>query len=677
MKNDDETDMAAQPTLQGAGRTNRMPKDVYEQRPGRINRLPKDVYDLIAAGEVITSPVSVVKELVENSIDAGADRVSVSVAQGGMASIRVGDNGAGIHADDLELAFTAHSTSKLRTADDLYAVSSLGFRGEALPSIAAVSEVRMITAGKTDGQGREILIRGGEVLKNIPAGTPGGTDVMVRELFYNIPARKKHMSGARSEVRKITDYVSRMAIRYPGIAFKYEVDGTVLFSTRGGGDQLSAIMTVFGTSLRSVVLPVSGEFFKGYISGANGLRGRRSHQIFFVNGRLINNKALTVALEDGYAEFLEKGKYPQAIIEITADPSEIDINIHPSKDDVRFLDPAKFLNDITENVRNTLISKTSIPSVKGWKNKRDTAFDFAENPAGGGEGMGHATYEDEGQYFSLPTDRGETGDGEAFGVVDLNEFLSAPGGQDPPSRPYAAPSGTGSAEPDKTFDIASAVGVAEQEQLEYSREAGHTAFPDAPDTGSFLIDRLEVKAVLFATYLLAANGEEVYIIDQHAAHERVNYERLMAQLEAREPSAQALLIPYTFTPSAMALDSIEGNMDLLAELGYEISEFGTGTFAVHAIPADMDQGEAVSILHEIVDGGARHADVIKDRKAVERLIMRACKSSVKANDLLPAEAYESLLEQLAKCRNPYTCPHGRPVFLKLSKSALESLFKRA
>ncbi|MDR3304832.1 MAG: DNA mismatch repair endonuclease MutL, partial [Clostridiales Family XIII bacterium] len=351
----------------------------------RIKQLPRQVYDLIAAGEVVTSPLSAAKELVENAVDAGASRIWAEIEEGGIALIRVSDDGTGIEPKDLPLAFAPHATSKINDADDLGRIATLGFRGEALASIAAVAEVEMVTktAGSESAAGSRIQIRGGEALKIEKIGADMGTTVTVSDLFFNIPARLKHLNAPRSEGAKIVDYLSRMAISYPNIAFRLISNGTVLFATRGAGDRLAAITTVYGTGVAAFLIGVTGVdsdlgmSLEGYIAGPNGLRKSRKGQVLFVNGRSVKNPAIDAAIDRAYKEFAEPGRFPFTFLFLKVNPADVDVNVHPAKNEIAFADAAMAGEFVEKTIRAALVSERSVPtlSLRGRGRRRAGADD--------------------------------------------------------------------------------------------------------------------------------------------------------------------------------------------------------------------------------------------------------------------------------------------------------------
>ncbi|MDR1815439.1 MAG: DNA mismatch repair endonuclease MutL [Clostridiales Family XIII bacterium] len=683
-------------------------------RDRRIRQLPREVYDLIAAGEVVTAPLSVVKELVENSIDAGATRIVVEIEEGGISLIRVSDNGCGIASADLPLAFAPHATSKISVAEDLSQIFTLGFRGEALASIATVARVTLVTKAANapaGSPGVRVTVAGGIEESSEPAGAETGTSVTVADLFFNLPARRKHLNAARSEAAKVVDFCSRMAVCYTEIAFRLVSNGTVLFATRGNGDRLAAITTVYGTGVAAALVAVDAEDAKaggrmpplrlgaldasagmrlsGYVSDPTGLRKSRRGQVLFVNGRSVRNAAVDAAIDRAYREFAEPGRFPVSFLFLSVDPTAVDVNVHPAKSEVTFFDAAAVGDFIEAAVRGALASERGIPRLRlpGRKGAADRTFRMGDGtapapesalPRGGSEDEGadaRAVADGDNGIGRVATDGGHGAQVASLDVGALLSFRETPvefgGARDSARGSDAAafPASAASVE-------APAVGF-----LEPPETVTNAAAEPAP--AALAIDRLRVLASLFATYLLAADGDSFYIIDQHAAHERVNYEKFLRGVREKEPQRQALLTPYLFTAPASAHADFERLLPQLARLGYEIDEFGDdGTYAARTFPAFLSHAEGAAFLTELL--GEADAYSLKknptpaDNAALtERLILRACKTSVKANDALTEPETAQLLNDLQNCENPYTCPHGRPVFLKLTKSDIERLFKRA
>ena len=632
----------------------------------RIKQLTKEVYDLIAAGEVVLGPVSVVKELVENSLDAGATRIIVEIAEGGITRIRVSDNGSGIMPEDIELAFAPHATSKLSSAEDLTHIETLGFRGEALASIAAVSSVTMVTRAVGAGSGIRAESKGGSPLRFEPAGADAGTDVAVEQLFFNIPARKKSLGDVRSEGRKVIEYISKASVCREDVAFRMISDGALVFSTLGNGDRFASIAAVYGSKAAENLVPLSAAGpdmrLEGYISGVTGLRRNRKGQHFFVNERPVTNSAVESAVSRAYREFAEPGRFPVVFLFLHVDPDTVDVNVHPAKSEVSFFEPENVERFVSETILAVLLSGKTIPKLKKYNTgTSDSAFKLSSL-----------------EYNSSAGDSFQTtsgGTGEKVDLVDINDLLSMGKSSTNSSNIHYG----------KVFQHVDVVDhKILQSPIQKSQNPAGTGlgFSDNTDLHyekTLKIQDLSVIASVFATYIIATDGVTVFFIDQHAAHERINFERFREDFFKGEAALQVLLTPYMFTPPA-TLNDLSKYLDFYQKLGYEIDEFGENTWAARTFPAFISHEEGEAFLLESLEaidseGGFDPAEL--NQAALERIMMRACKASVKANRELSAKETDALLKALAKCDNPYTCPHGRPVFVKMTKDDIERLFKRA
>ena len=591
----------------------------------QIEALASDVSDKIAAGEVVERPLSIVKELLENSIDAGATSITVETVKGGKEYIRVTDNGCGIPKDQLELAFMRYATSKLRTAEDLSAVDTLGFRGEALASIASVSRTELISRPASEKLGARITIAASNILSIEDAACEDGTTIIVRDLFFNVPARLKFLKPDNTESALITDYVSKMAIAYPGVRIRLISNGTTLFSSPGKGSLKQALMTVYSPKLCSSLLELAreedGMRLTGYISSPTYSERNRRRQIFFVNGRLIKSKLLENAVAKAYSDKLFEGQYPAVFLFLDIDPYELDVNIHPHKTEVRFYREGPVSDLIVNAIRRTLLDPRSLELKAPVYEPVNTA------PADAAA----AAEEVEKVYLSLPEEA------PAAFSSEKASFFSG-------------------------FRKESEREVQVQEEIfEYNTDR------------RLIFSSLDYIGEIFATYLLFKDESGLYIMDQHAAHERVMYEKLLKSFNKEETASQQLIVPMIKELGISEAQAAAEAAVLLNEMGFEIREFGPTAYAVSAVPGFMDMAEAESFIDEFFDACSEGRSV-QARK--EQITMRACKSAVKAHDRLSFEEIRQLLSDLDRCENPFSCPHGRPVFLKYSEYELERLFKR-
>ena len=602
-----------------------------------IKILDKHIADKIAAGEVIDRPVSIVKELVENAVDAGASSITVQIKDGGRTYIRVTDNGCGIPADEVETAFRRHATSKIATEADLDCIETLGFRGEALASICAVSRVELITKTADAKAGRRVVVESSQVLENSATGCPDGTTVTVRDLFFNVPARYKFLATDASEARKVIDFVSRIALSYPDIRFSMINGSSRVFTTSGKGNILANIISIYGKDIGEGLIPVEksegGFTLKAHVSSPDKTLPSRSRQIFCVNGRIIASSVLEKALDRAYAERMFKGRFPIAFIFLAMPAEKLDVNIHPTKRQIRFDKNSEVEDFVAEAIRTALNGEKAVPEItKNDGFVKDESF----------------TYKPE---ISKPSAE------QAVIPVDYKEQIDETDDQ-------------------KQVDIKSFLTTKRQEAVETEKI---TEMPDpVPEQVNrpFDFEDLTVIGAVFNTYILAQDDENFYMIDQHAAHERVFYEKLMDQYNASEKFSQQMLMPLSFSVSSDVSATEDAWIDDVRAMGYDIEFFGNNTYIVREIPAFMEMGEAEDFLKDLFSEFSEKPD-LTDGSTLDKIITRSCKSAVKGGDVLDSSEISALMDQLRACINPFSCPHGRPTFIRMTKYELERMFKRA
>ena len=602
-----------------------------------IKILDKHIADKIAAGEVIDRPVSIVKELVENAVDAGASSITVQIKDGGRTYIRVTDNGCGIPADEVETAFRRHATSKIATEADLDCIETLGFRGEALASICAVSRVELITKTADAKAGRRVVVESSQVLENSATGCPDGTTVTVRDLFFNVPARYKFLATDASEARKVIDFVSRIALSYPDIRFSMINGSSRVFTTSGKGNILANIISIYGKDIGEGLIPVEksegGFTLKAHVSSPDKTLPSRSRQIFCVNGRIIASSVLEKALDRAYAERMFKGRFPIAFIFLAMPAEKLDVNIHPTKRQIRFDKNSEVEDFVAEAIRTALKGEKAVPEItKNDGFVKDESF----------------TYKPE---ISKPSAE------QTVIPVDYKEQIDETDDQE-------------------QVDIKSFLTTKRQEAVETEKI---TEMPDpVPEQVNrpFDFEDLTVIGAVFNTYILAQDDENFYMIDQHAAHERVFYEKLMDQYNASEKFSQQMLMPLSFSVSSDVSATEDAWIDDVRAMGYDIEFFGNNTYIVREIPAFMEMGEAEDFLKDLFSEFSEKPD-LTDRSTLDKIITRSCKSAVKGGDVLDSSEISALMDQLRACRNPFSCPHGRPTFIRMTKYELERMFKRA
>ena len=603
-----------------------------------INLLPEEVSEKIAAGEVVDRPLSIVKELVENSIDAGSDNIVVEIKNGGKTYIRVTDNGAGIPAKDVGKAFQRHATSKIRSTADLDRIRTLGFRGEALTSIAAVSKVEIITKTVADKAGIRMVLEGGKTLEESPVGCSDGTTIIVTDLFYNTPARLKFMKTDGAEGSLIIDFVSKMALAYPDIRFRMISNGTVLFSTRGKGGVHSNILTIYSKQIGDRLIEIDetdGDYrVQAFISPPDTTRPNRRGQVYFVNGRSVSNRILETAVSAAYQERIAQGRCPLIYLFLTVPPDRVDVNIHPNKREVRFDDNDRVSRFVTNALNQGLQTRAGLPSLQ-------IKDPFREK-----------TKVESAQEKPVVIDVSDA-------QVDIKSILSTIRDEQKVSDREVSDN--------RVFTI-------EDEEADYRSTVYDTPADDHRNT--LRLDELQPLGSIFATYILAVDEEHFYLIDQHAAHERVFYEKLLSQFQQEEKNTQLLLTPTILETTPAIANSTDLWIDQLLKMGFSIEPFGVKAFRIKGIPSFMELNQAMSFLDGFM-GDIETAGPVMDEKKLGKIITSACKSAVKANDALTMEEIRRLLKDLSEAKNPLSCPHGRPTILMLSAQDIERLFKRA
>ncbi|MEW9698863.1 DNA mismatch repair endonuclease MutL [Paenibacillus sp. SI8] len=680
---------------------------------GKIQLLSEHIANQIAAGEVVERPSSVVKELVENSVDAGSTRIDVTIEEGGLQLIRAADNGSGMALEDCELAFQRHATSKIATSKDLFAIRTLGFRGEALPSIASVSRLDCVTSSTSDGLGRKISIEGGTIRAVEETAASRGTEVTVKELFYNTPARLKYMKTIQTELGHISDYIYRLALAHPGIAFSLKHNGNLLLQTLGNGDLLQVIAGIYGTAVGKQMLPVQVESLDytmtGFIAKPEMTRANRGGISTIVNGRYVRNFALNQALLQGYHTLLPINRFPVAVLHIVMDPSLVDVNVHPAKLEVRFSKEAELTALIEDEVKKMLGKQVLIPqgakpaAPKGAYIQEQLELTRSVESGPIAQQSGSEINASQGTPASAPafTDAAvlsaEVHRADSFNNAQVKEAVppyrttlnTASGTVEPSYRsPYTenprssqtSPSArAGSASQTNAYTSGGSRPLSMQQQRK-ANEAFMELLPqvevgDAPKLPSF--PRLDPIGQMHGTYLVAQNEDGLYLIDQHAAHERINYEYYYERFGNPAEASQELLVPITleFTPAEAAV--IADKLSLFESAGVFMEAFGGNTFLVRAHPHWFPGGEEKDIVEEMCEW------VLTEKKAVDiaklrekAAIMCSCKASIKANQGLSVMEMETLIDRLAGCRNPYTCPHGRPIVVSFTTYELEKMFKR-
>ena len=636
----------------------------------KILQLSTHVANLIAAGEVVERPASVVKELLENAVDAGATQVSVEIRDGGMTFLRVTDNGCGMAPEDAKTAFLRHATSKLRTADDLAAISTMGFRGEALAAIASVSRIDLMTKTADQLTGTSLTLEAGNVTEESEAGCPNGTTIIVRDLFFNTPARMKFMKSDTVEGSRVTAAVQLQALAHPEVAFRFLRDGKEVLSTPGTGDLEAAVYCVYGRETGAMVAVDSTweqYTLTGYTSKPTNARPSRSLQTFFVNGRPVRSKLLIAALEEAYRNQLMIGKFPSCVLHLTLPANAVDVNVHPAKTEVKFLNEKAVFDCIHYGILGALNKAADRPDMRF---KQSPAPEKKPEPAPAAKPQGkqdtffRTMTATEFKQFStavrdMPQPKPAAAIATAAAVeraasLQVREAVAVPAPAKPP-QPLSAPALPPLPEP-------APIPVAEPEMQQQE-----LTMPDAPSW--------RMVGELYQSYILVEQGEDAYLIDKHAAHERILFEKLKANQETI--SSQSLLCPVTCRVSPDEAAALLGNQTLIEELGFQIEEFGDNTVLIRQIPMDLSPDSACDALAalaaDLMNGRRESRSSIRD----ELLHTVACKAAIKAGWKTDDAELHALARQVMENDSLKHCPHGRPICISLSKKNLEKQFKRS
>ncbi len=609
---------------------------------GKITILDEHIANQIAAGEVVERPASIVKELVENSIDAGSTKIEIEIEEGGLTSIRVADNGDGLEEDDVEKAFLRHATSKIKTGNDLFRITTLGFRGEALPSIAAVSRLTLRTSTTQNGQGLEVYLEAGNLKKKQAIAFNKGTEIIIRDIFFNTPARLKYLKALQTEIGHIIDYVNRLSLSYPYIAFTLIHNNRPLLRTNGDRELLHVITAIYGASVAKSMIKLEEEDkdFKisGYISRPEITRANKNHISLFVNGRFIKHYLLTQAIIKGFDTLLMVNRFPIAVINIELDPSLIDVNVHPAKLEVRFSKEQELMKLLEQTIRSYLheqnfvrqIDLNSIATKKEKVKVEQSSINFYRNH----------------QHTNYPKQ-----------IVD--QFIPQPSEQ-----PIASLSSMQQSieEEKKNFLV--------EEDL-YDENINSIEANSADR-----LPMLEPVSQFNGTYIVAQGEAGLYLIDQHAAHERINYEKNLNRMNEEVRTSQELLVPITLDyPKSEAL-LIHKNLEILQNNGLEIEPFGQNSFIIRAMPQWIPANEELFYIDRIIQQVLEHGEINMELLRKDLIASTSCKTSIKANHYLSKKEMEILLEDLRKTDNPFSCPHGRPIVIHFSLREIEKMFKR-
>ncbi|ALM56906.1 DNA mismatch repair endonuclease MutL [Staphylococcus equorum] len=646
---------------------------------GKIKELQTSLANKIAAGEVVERPGSVVKELLENAIDAQATEINIEVEQSGVASIRVVDNGTGIHIEDLGLVFHRHATSKLDADDDLFHIRTLGFRGEALASISSVSKVTLKTC--TDNQeGQEIYVENGEILNQKPAKAKQGTDILVESLFYNTPARLKYIKSLYTELGKITDIVNRMAMSHPDIRISLISDGRTILKTNGSGRTNEVMAEIYGMKVAKDLVHITGETsdyrLEGYVAKPEHSRSNKHYISIFINGRYIKNFLINKAILEGYHTLLMVGRFPICYINIEMDPILVDVNVHPTKLEVRLSKEDQLFELIVEKIREAFKDRILIPqndmNKLTQKNKVLDKFEQQKIDFEKRKQQRDATHSTNLNFDLDDNQPNETKQSNQ----SLDNTLSSP--NTTPDDSYSVQESTydyaktqrdvlnDMEEQDITDTLAPSEDVAEASDIKGSISSNP----------SQRIPYMEVVGQVHGTYIIAQNENGMFMIDQHAAQERIKYEYFREKIGDVSNEIQNLLIPLTFHFSKDELMIINQHVEELDKVGVHLEPFGGNDYIVDSYPVWFPAAEAEEIIKDMIEYVLEHKKVNVKKIREEAAIMMSCKKSIKANHYLKNNEMADLVNQLRETEDPFTCPHGRPIIINFSNYELERLFKR-
>ena len=681
----------------------------------RINLLDEITINKIAAGEVVERPSSIVKELVENSIDAGADRIIIEVENGGKSLIKITDNGCGIPSSEVKKCFLRHATSKIDKIDDLFNLFTLGFRGEALASICAVSKLEMTTKFEDEAVGTKITLVGGNIEAKEAVGANTGTSIVIKDLFFNTPARKKFLKTDHAELMNITDIVNKLAIGYPNVKFRYLNAGKLMVNTPGDGKLVSAVRSIYSREVSENLIEINYDcsLFKidGYIGNNNIYRSNRNLQHVYINGRFVKSKIIYDAIANAYKSIIPINKHAVCFINLHLDPQKVDVNIHPGKIEVKFEKENEIKLEIMEYIRAKLLKQSLIGKFETFDRvPKDRAVkqDFS------GNAFKNQDFGNTKTNFSETSTKFDDKNIKTIDLsdeVDVNSFIKLDDFEEKKKKEVKNKSNATKNTSLKNYDnktnkresyssgfssynsdmdnyknsYSSAVKIEDNDKIsETEAQMAFTAEGEILDSdkkdeiekkeAGFSLKYYKVIGVVFDTYIVLQKGESMYLMDQHAAHERVLFERYMNAFHKREVHMQMLLDPIVLELSSVDMLQVEKNLDIFRNFGFEVEIFGMNNILIRGVPNLFGTPQSEKFILELID----NIDKISNNYDLkdDRFAIMACKSAIKANDRIQNIEIESLFKQLEKCENPYTCPHGRPTMVEISKVEIEKMFKR-
>lgn len=633
----------------------------------RINVLPKEIYQLIAAGEVVERPSSVVKEMIENSLDAGAKNITLEIKNGGSTYIRITDDGCGIERDDVRKVFISHATSKISKKDDLNSIATLGFRGEAMASISAVSKVELLTKAENEEIGTRYEIAGGEELEFDDAGCPNGTTIVVRDIFFNTPARMKFLKKDVTEGNQVAGIVDRMAISHPEISFRFIRDGKQVLITSGNGDLKSTVYSVLGKemsdSLMSVDYSFNGMRLTGFVSKPTASRKSRAGQYFYINNRIVKSKTAMAALEQAYKNTIMVGRFPACVLNIELNPAQVDVNVHPAKTEVRFANEKPIFDLVYYAVKTAIENDRTVKEVEFKENPI-----YRQEPKSVYQNNDNKSFQAKFDFFKK---KDEPPSQQVIKTKPRENFWQV----EAPKPEYKI---TRDEKPKPRVDInieyeePEEISTARSEDAHREQNIEKVVITDEKDNEN-VIPNFKLIGEAFKTYLIVEIENELYFIDKHAAHERMNFERFKAQATVE---TQMLLAPIAVNLTKDEFIAISENIELIKKCGFELEEFGESQIIVRAIPSLVDGDSVKDLMLEIAQKLLEHkTDILPDK--IDWIYHSAsCRGAVKAGDYTSRQEQEMFVKKLLSMPNIRFCPHGRPVFIKMSKYDIEKQFGR-
>ena len=620
----------------------------------RINVLPKEIYQLIAAGEVVERPSSVVKEMIENSLDAGAKNITLEIKNGGSTYIRITDDGCGIERDDVRKVFVSHATSKISQKDDLNSIGTLGFRGEAMASISAVSKVELLTKAQNEEIGTRYEIEGGQEIEFDDAGCPNGTTIVVRDIFFNTPARMKFLKKDVTEGNQVAAIVDRMAISHPEISFRFIRDGKQMLITSGNGDLKSTIYSVLGKEISDSLMSVDYSYdnmrLSGFVSKPTASRKSRAMQFFYINNRVVKSKTAMAALEQAYKNTIMVGRFPACVLNIELNPAQVDVNVHPAKTEVRFANERPVFDLVYYGVKTAIENDTTVKEIQF---KENTGFNSSPNSIFNSARQ-ESTYQSKFEFFKK---KDEPPVQQVIKTKPSEDFWRV----ETPKPKY---------EITEKEDIIEKAETTLPKAEEIPQE--EVVIKDEKDYEN-IIPNFKLIGEAFKTYLIVEIENELYFIDKHAGPERMNYEKFKAQATVE---TQMLLAPVAVNLTKDEFIAVSENMELIKSCGFELEEFGESQIIVRAIPSLVDNDDVKDLMLEIAQKLLEHkTDIIPDK--IDWIYHSAsCRGAVKAGDYTSRQEQEMFIKKLLSMPNIRFCPHGRPVFIKMSKYDIEKQFGR-